>query len=147
MATLRSSRVSRARYTSPIPPAPSAERISYDARRVPTDKDMSSGLILVLGVRVGQRTDDTQRVIEPVRRHCQQMRAPPGKECFVEEHAEKLERGAEVAWAAGRRRGLSPDSRGRAGRRRLAVLQGQSGEAVRKREDDVGALDRQQLAF
>jgi hypothetical protein len=29
MATVRSSRVSRARYTSPIPPAPSGARISY----------------------------------------------------------------------------------------------------------------------
>ena len=35
IATPRSSRVSRARYTSPIPPAPSGERISYGPRRVP----------------------------------------------------------------------------------------------------------------
>src|SRR5258706_5449815 len=35
MATSRSSRVSRARYTSPMPPAPSAESISYGPMRVP----------------------------------------------------------------------------------------------------------------
>ena len=35
MATSRSSRASRARYTSPIPPAPMAERISYGPRCVP----------------------------------------------------------------------------------------------------------------
>ena len=35
MATSRSSRVSRARYTSPIPPAPRAERISNGPSRVP----------------------------------------------------------------------------------------------------------------
>src|SRR6476620_5037043 len=35
MATKRSSRGSRARYTSPIPPAPRAETISYGPRRVP----------------------------------------------------------------------------------------------------------------
>src|SRR5262245_52456459 len=33
IATSRSSRVSRARYTSPIPPAPSGPRISYGPRR------------------------------------------------------------------------------------------------------------------
>jgi hypothetical protein len=35
MATARSRRVSRALYTSPMPPAPSAERISYGPSRVP----------------------------------------------------------------------------------------------------------------
>src|SRR5262245_35378651 len=35
MATVRSRRVSRALYTSPIPPAPSGARISYGPRRVP----------------------------------------------------------------------------------------------------------------
>ena len=35
MATVRSSRVSRARYTSPIPPAPSGVRISNGPRRAP----------------------------------------------------------------------------------------------------------------
>ena len=34
-ATSRFSFVSRARYTSPMPPAPSGERISYGPRRVP----------------------------------------------------------------------------------------------------------------
>src|SRR6516162_8007792 len=34
MATVRSSRVSRARYTSPIPPAPSGARISWGPSRV-----------------------------------------------------------------------------------------------------------------
>src|SRR5438477_776269 len=36
IATARPSRVSRARYTSPIPPAPSAPTISYGPRRDPT---------------------------------------------------------------------------------------------------------------
>ena len=35
MATCRFSLVSVARYTSPIPPAPMAETISYGPRRVP----------------------------------------------------------------------------------------------------------------
>src|SRR5438876_8329966 len=35
MATMRPSRVSRAFHTSPIPPAPMGERISYGPRRVP----------------------------------------------------------------------------------------------------------------
>src|SRR5260370_40586274 len=35
MATVRSSRVSRARYTSPIPPAPSGAPISYGPSFVP----------------------------------------------------------------------------------------------------------------
>lgn len=34
-ATVRSSRVSFARYTSPIPPAPQGDRISYGPSRVP----------------------------------------------------------------------------------------------------------------
>ena len=40
IATSRFSWVSRARYTSPIPPAPSAERISYGPRRAPEDNGM-----------------------------------------------------------------------------------------------------------
>ena len=35
IATSRSSRVSRARYTSPMPPAPRAETISYGPKRAP----------------------------------------------------------------------------------------------------------------
>jgi hypothetical protein len=35
MATSRSRRVSRARYTSPMPPAPSGALISYGPRRTP----------------------------------------------------------------------------------------------------------------
>jgi hypothetical protein len=35
MATSRPSRVSRARYTSPIPPAPTGETISYGPSRAP----------------------------------------------------------------------------------------------------------------
>src|SRR5437764_9940436 len=37
IATLRSSRVSRALKTSPIPPAPMGERTSYGPRRVPAE--------------------------------------------------------------------------------------------------------------
>ena len=40
MATVRSSRVSRARYTSPMPPAPIAAWISYGPSIVPEDKGM-----------------------------------------------------------------------------------------------------------
>src|SRR5258708_40331143 len=36
MATVRSRRVSRARYTSPIPPAPSGETISYGPSLAPS---------------------------------------------------------------------------------------------------------------
>ena len=40
MATSRSSRESRARYTSPIPPAPSWSRTSYGPMRSPVLRDM-----------------------------------------------------------------------------------------------------------
>src|SRR5580704_3813471 len=40
MATLRSRRVSRARYTSPIPPAPSGAPISYGPSFVPEGSPM-----------------------------------------------------------------------------------------------------------
>src|SRR3974390_2409446 len=38
MATVRSRRVSRARYTSPMPPAPSADTTSYGPKRVPATR-------------------------------------------------------------------------------------------------------------
>src|SRR6266852_5881670 len=41
-ATTRFSRVSRALYTSPMPPVPCTERISYGPRRAPTAKLMLS---------------------------------------------------------------------------------------------------------
>src|SRR5712692_9438889 len=41
-ATVRSSRVSRARYTSPIPPAPIGERTSYGPRRAPAEMDIAT---------------------------------------------------------------------------------------------------------
>src|SRR5215472_3243223 len=40
-ATLRSSRVSRARYTSPIPPAPSGATISYGPSFVPEESPIA----------------------------------------------------------------------------------------------------------
>src|SRR5215831_3953142 len=40
-ATSRLSFVSRARYTSPMPPAPMADRISYAPRRVPDESGMA----------------------------------------------------------------------------------------------------------
>ncbi len=40
MATSRPSFESRARYTSPIPPAPRGDRISYGPRRVPDESAM-----------------------------------------------------------------------------------------------------------
>ena len=42
MATLRSSRVSRAFQTSPIPPAPTRETTSYGPRRVPAETTVMS---------------------------------------------------------------------------------------------------------
>jgi hypothetical protein len=45
MATTRSSRVSLARYTSPMPPAPSSVSISYGPRRVPAVSDMGVRLV------------------------------------------------------------------------------------------------------
>src|SRR5262245_32941749 len=42
MATVRSSRVSRARYTSPIPPSPSGATISYGPSRVPGSNAMQT---------------------------------------------------------------------------------------------------------
>src|SRR5881396_609285 len=43
MATLRSSRVSRARYTSPIPPAPMGATISYGPSRLPEARFTGAG--------------------------------------------------------------------------------------------------------
>src|SRR5437016_832529 len=40
IATIRSRRVSLARYTSPIPPAPICVRISYGPRRAPAESDI-----------------------------------------------------------------------------------------------------------
>ena len=49
MATSRSRRVSCARYTSPIPPAPSGERISYCPRIVPGVRGMRGSEDYTLG--------------------------------------------------------------------------------------------------
>src|ERR1700720_4549659 len=53
MATERSKRVSRARYTSPMPPAPRAATISYAPSLVPAERSMSGANYSV--------TDDRQR--------------------------------------------------------------------------------------
>src|SRR3954470_23685739 len=45
MATVRSRRVSRAFQTSPIPPAPRGETISYGPRRVPDFTDIRIGAV------------------------------------------------------------------------------------------------------
>lgn len=45
MATERSNRVSCARYTSPIPPEPRGERISYGPNRVPGARGIGSVII------------------------------------------------------------------------------------------------------
>src|SRR6266581_906779 len=42
IATSRPSRVSRARYTSPMPPFPMGARISYGPRRVPAERGIGS---------------------------------------------------------------------------------------------------------
>lgn len=44
MATVRWSRVSRARYTSPVPPAPSGDWISYGPSFVPVVSPMRAEL-------------------------------------------------------------------------------------------------------
>jgi len=51
MAMSRLSFVSRARYTSPMPPAPNGDRISYAPRRAPGAKDMTVWIIAVETVR------------------------------------------------------------------------------------------------
>src|SRR5215470_7687223 len=58
-ATSRPSRVSRARYTSPIPPAPRGDTISYGPRRVPASRVMGSGS-LARGRRRAGRTGDPE---------------------------------------------------------------------------------------
>src|SRR6267142_1042424 len=45
IATLRSKRASRARYTSPIPPAPSSSIISYGPSFVPEGRAIAHGII------------------------------------------------------------------------------------------------------
>src|SRR3954468_20038198 len=45
IATVRSSRVSRARYTSPIPPAPSGATISYGPSFVPDVSGIDAAII------------------------------------------------------------------------------------------------------
>src|SRR4029453_11640551 len=54
MATVRSRRVSRARYTSPIPPAPISRRTSHGPRRTPDASDMER----VSGNYMRARADD-----------------------------------------------------------------------------------------
>ena len=45
MATVRSKRVSRARYTSPMPPTPTTEVISYGPSLLPVAKDTVAEII------------------------------------------------------------------------------------------------------
>ena len=45
-ATDRPSRRSSARYTSPMPPAPSSAVISYDPKRAPTVSDMNAVAVI-----------------------------------------------------------------------------------------------------
>src|SRR5450432_1386744 len=49
MATLRFRRVSRALYTSPIPPAPIGARISYGPSRIPVESDIRLQVYLASG--------------------------------------------------------------------------------------------------
>src|SRR5437773_12048775 len=55
MATVRPRRVSRARYTTPMPPAPSGAWISYGPRRVPVERDIELSLRFY-PIRGGDRT-------------------------------------------------------------------------------------------
>jgi serine/threonine protein kinase len=48
IATMRFKRVSHALYTSPIPPAPTAARISYGPSRVPVEKAIVAAIIRLL---------------------------------------------------------------------------------------------------
>jgi len=69
MATSRPSRVSRARYTSPMPPAPAGERISYGPSLLPVAKGIDFER-LYPGCR--RRIDSPATGIEsrPVAVHC-----------------------------------------------------------------------------
>src|SRR5262245_19303786 len=57
-ATSRPSRVSRARYTSPMPPAPSGWRISYGPRREPGERVIRKRAVRLSCRRLGRRHDD-----------------------------------------------------------------------------------------
>src|SRR5258708_27465880 len=65
MATMRSRRVSRALYTSPIPPAPMSAPISYGPRRLPVVIAMEVGMIAqaVPGARCSRQTDGWKVVV------------------------------------------------------------------------------------
>src|SRR5579864_692199 len=70
IATSRPSRVSRARYTSPMPPAPMSARISYGPSLVPAGRDMSP----VAEVhQPAQAEDGEQKIGEAVERVMQPL--------------------------------------------------------------------------
>src|SRR5438132_757306 len=60
-ATSRSSRVSRARYTSPMPPAPMSERTSYGPRREPAVSTISSPPSLPHGQTSAELVGEVQK--------------------------------------------------------------------------------------
>jgi hypothetical protein len=61
---VRSSRVSRARYTSPIPPAPIAAKISYGPKRIPGDSAILSRFYAEKKLVSGER----HRLLSEIRR-------------------------------------------------------------------------------
>src|SRR5260370_15645336 len=69
IATMRSRRVSRARYTSPIPPAPIAPVISYGPRVVPVERRIKCGPILHQALRfeIIFQTDYLRKLLLPRR--------------------------------------------------------------------------------
>ena len=72
MATSRPRRVSRARYTSPMPPAPMRAMTSYGPSRVPACRGMCWRIIRAGSTHAllssgGMRPFDEQRVLTPIR--------------------------------------------------------------------------------
>src|ERR1700761_1727178 len=65
-ATSRPRRVSRARYTSPIPPDPSGERISYAPNRAPATSAIGSHQITSNRIPVSMRCYDSRRFGEVI---------------------------------------------------------------------------------
>src|SRR5215813_14709792 len=65
-ATMRSSRLSRALYTSPMPPAPRDARTSYGPRRVPGAKGIELQEIVPCGER-GIQVRERVRAIRKLR--------------------------------------------------------------------------------
>src|SRR6266540_5436367 len=84
MATMRSRRVSRALYTSPMPPAPMGARISYGPRRAPADRDIPGKLYLTgwRERRAFQKPDFTPPTIAALAALCKSVHVDQVSEPF-----------------------------------------------------------------